>query len=106
MNDQPNDATSERELDDMHDRDAQLEQPSHKPMKLSMFRQLDEVFYSDCKPLARVDDQSGDMLVVGHDKDTGALVRAEFESSWSKGVSPERYEADLAAFYQLPLIAP
>jgi hypothetical protein len=100
MTDQ-HDAANARELDQQH------EQPSHKSIKLTlpMFRQLDEVFYCDCKPLARVDDGSDDELVVGYDRDTGALVRAEFESSWSEGASPEHYHADLEAFHELPLIA-
>ena len=63
------------------------------------------VYYEDCKPFARVEGDRGEMLAVGHDKDSGALVLAEFQSSWSRsGLSDDRYRDDLARFNALPLI--
>lgn len=59
-----------------------------RQITLSVFRQLDVVFYEECVPFGRVNDHdrngsSGQLgWIVGRQRDTGVLVRANWSSLW------------------------
>lgn len=53
-----------------------------RQITLSVFRQLDCVPLEQCQAFGRVRDKGSDALLVGRDRDSGALVRSWYFEPW------------------------